>query len=255
MAMSSGTPVILKPFYKILDQMIKEGIKVKKPFTVDPRPYAAQIPMSDYEEQGFKALYGGQNIYEDYLKKIRMKDEKAFSCTCYLDEVGNTPKCGDYLAWSESSAVIYANSVLGARTNRTSVVIELFSGILDKTPKSGFMTEEGRKADYIIELKTSEFPRAQILGSAIGLKDIGAATASNGAVALYHVENLTPEAKESGESLIKENAKMYIIDDAALERIVSSYPVLWKDKDAVPTKAFIGCPHVSYHHYLCAKRN
>ena len=152
-------------------------------------------------------------------------------------------------------------------------MIDLFSGILDKTPKFGFMTDEGRKADYIIDLKTSGLPRAQILGSAIGLKvmeqvpyirgldkylgneispdvkdylkDMGAATASNGAVALYHVDHLTPEAKKQGESLIKENAKVYVIDDDELERVVASYPILWKDKDAAPQKAFIGCPHLS----------
>ena len=77
------------------------------------------------------------------------------------------------------------------------------------------------------------------------LKDFGAATASNGAVGLYHVENLTPEAVESGRSLIRENAPVYVIDDAELERVEKSYPVIWKDKSATPKLAFIGCPHLS----------
>ena len=62
------------------------------------------------------------------------------------------------------------------------------------------------------------------------LKDFVAATASNGSVGLYHIDNLTPEAKEQGESLIKEDAKVYVIDDAELARVKASYPVIWKDK-------------------------
>jgi len=77
------------------------------------------------------------------------------------------------------------------------------------------------------------------------LKDFGAATASNGAVGLYHVENLTPEAKDMGESLIREGAQVYVIDDAELQRVYDSYPVIWKNKDATPKLCFMGCPHMS----------
>ena len=77
------------------------------------------------------------------------------------------------------------------------------------------------------------------------LKDFGAATASNGAVGLYHVEHLTPEAVELGDTLIKENARVYVIDDAELQRVYDSYPVVWKKKDAKPKLCFMGCPHMS----------
>lgn len=77
------------------------------------------------------------------------------------------------------------------------------------------------------------------------LKDFGAATASNGAVGLYHIANLTPEAVESGESLIAEGAKEYIIDDAELQRVKDGYPVVWKNPDAKPKLCFVGCPHLS----------
>ena len=79
------------------------------------------------------------------------------------------------------------------------------------------------------------------------LKDMGAASASNGAVGLFHVENLTPEAKESGENLISPNAKKYIIDDTELDRVYKSYPNMWKKKDANPEITFIGCPHLTYY--------
>ena len=191
-----------------------------------------------------------------------------------MDEVGNIPKYGDILSWAESSAVVYANSVLGARCNRNSGMLDIFSLIIGKVPEFGLLTDEGRKADYIIELKTSKLPEAQILGSAIGLKvmedvpyivgldkflgtnlddktksylkDMGAASASNGAVGLYHVENLTPEAKNFGKKLIKKDAKIYVIDDEELERVYKSYPVLWKNVNAKPKLCFIGCPHLSY---------
>lgn len=267
----------LRPFFKILGEFKAAGIKTKLPFTADPRPMDFEnmgFHGNTVEETVYKKLYSAQPEYEELLKSVGLKDQDAFSCACYFDEIGNTPSYGDKLAWAESSAVVYANSVLGARTNRNSGVIEIFSGILGLTPNFGFMTDEGRKADWVIELKTTKLPRPQILGSAIGfkvmekvpyikgldkylgteidqnakdfLKDMGAATASNGAVGLYHVENLTPEAKEHGEALIREGAQTYVIDDAELERVKNSYPILWKYEHAIPYKAFIGCPHCSY---------
>jgi predicted aconitase len=146
--------------------------------------------------------------------------------------------------------------------------------IVGYVPYFGLLTDEGRKASWIIEIKTEKKPEAQLLGSAIGmkvmedvpyikgldkwlgseldaaacsyLKDFGAATASNGAVGLYHIENLTPEAVEMGVALIKEDAKVYVIDDAELERVKESYPVMWKDKDAKPKLCFMGCPHMTF---------
>jgi predicted aconitase len=77
------------------------------------------------------------------------------------------------------------------------------------------------------------------------LKDFGAACASNGAVGLYHIENLTPEAKRLGESLIREGAKVYVIDDEELARVKAGYPVVWKKPDAAPELCFVGCPHMT----------
>ena len=77
------------------------------------------------------------------------------------------------------------------------------------------------------------------------LKDFGAATASNGAVGLYHIANLTPEAVELGDALIAEGAREYIIDDAELQRVQDNYPVMWKKPDATPKLCFVGCPHLS----------
>ena len=271
---------LLKPVYRIMDEIIDAGLKTPYPFTMDPRPI-------DYENVKCgllnklifsKIMYSKQKLYEEQLSKIGLKDKNAFTCTCYLPEVGNTPKYGDILSWAESSAVVYANSVLGARCNRNSGMLDIFGALLGKVPKFGLLTDEGRRANWVIEVKTSSLPEAQILGSAIGmkvmeevpfvkgldkflgneindevvsyLKDFGAATASNGAVGLYHIENLTPEAKKYGEKIINKNAKTYVIDDEELERVYKSYPIMWKNKNAKPSLCFIGCPHLTYNQLI-----
>lgn len=267
---------LLKGVYPLMDELIAAGCKVEGGFSMDPRPLDYKNVKCDALEKLVfnNFMYNKQKVYEEQLQKIGLKDpEDAFSCTCYLKEMGNTPKKGDILSWSESSAVVFANSVLGARCNRNSGILDMFGAILGKTPNFGFITDEGRKADWKIILKTSKKPEAQILGSAIGikvmaevpyvvgldkylkdlpdedtlayLKDFGAATASNGAVGLYHIENITPEAKELGTKLLKDNVKEYVIDDAELERIYKSYPIMWKKMDAKVHRCFIGCPHLT----------
>lgn len=267
---------LLKGVYPLMDELIAAGCKVEGGFSMDPRPLDYKnVKCDPLEKLVFNNfMYNKQKVYEEQLQKIGLKDsEDAFSCTCYLKEMGNTPKKGDILSWSESSAVVFANSVLGARCNRNSGILDMFGAILGKTPNFGFITDEGRKADWKIILKTSKKPEAQILGSAIGikvmaevpyvvgldkylkdlpdedtlayLKDFGAATASNGAVGLYHIENITPEAKELGTKLLKDKAKEYVIDDAELERIYKSYPIMWKKMDAKVHRCFIGCPHLT----------
>ncbi len=267
---------LLKPVYRIMDEIIEAGLKTPYPFTVDPRPIDYKnVKCNILDKLIFsKIMYSKQKHYEEQLSKIGLKNKNAFTCTCYLEEVGNTPKYGDILSWAESSAVVFANSVLGARCNRNSGMLDIFGAILGKVPKFGLLTDDGRKADYIVEIKTTHLPEAQILGSAIGmkvmekvpyvvgldkflgtelnddtisyLKDFGAATASNGAVGLYHIDNLTPEAKKYGKKLWRENAEIYVIDDAELERVYKSYPIMWKKEDAKPSLCFIGCPHLSF---------
>ena len=265
---------IMSPVYELMDELINEGIISKQPFTVDPRPVDFKnVPSNLIQKIVFRVMYGKQNDYEEQLKKLGLQSKDGFTCTSYMEQIGNIPNKGDILSWAESSAVVYANSVLGARCNRNSGIIEMFGSILGKVPNFGLLTDEGRKATWIVEVKTEKLPEAQVLGSAIGMKvmedvpyikglnkllgkelddkakdyfkDMGAATASNGAVGLYHVEGLTPEAVELGEDLILENPKVYVIDDAELQRVKDSYPIIWKDPNARPKMAFIGCPHLS----------
>ncbi len=265
---------VMSPVYDLMQQLIDAGVVSGQQFSVDPRPLDKNVPKNLLQSLVFnKFMYNKQDFYEGQLKSLGLMNEDAFTCACYMDQVGNKPKKGDILSWAESSAVVYANSVLGARCNRNSGIVDIMGSIVGYVPYFGLLTDEGRKASWVIDVQTTKKPEAQLLGSAIGmkvmedvpfirgldkwlgtelddeactyLKDFGAATASNGAVGLYHIENLTPEAVEMGKSLIKEGARVYVIDDAELERVKSNYPMIWKNPDARPKLCFMGCPHMS----------
>ncbi len=264
----------MKPVYDLYDQILDANVEFKQKFTADPLPLDPNVPSSLLQDIVFKKfMYKQQERYEDQLRRLGITSSKDFTCACYFDEVGNIPEKGDVLSWAESSAVSYANSVLGARCNRNSGMIDIMGSAVGYVPYFGLLTDEGRKASWVVEVKTSARPEAQLLGSAIGmkvmedvpyirgldkyfpdglngdakayLKDFGAAAASNGAVGLYHVEGLTPEAVEQGEDLITDGAQVYVVDDAELERVKASYPVIWKDPEAKPKLCFIGCPHLT----------
>ncbi len=265
---------MMTPVFDLMQQLIDAGVVSSQQFSVDPRPIDKNVPANFLQKFIFNNfMYSKQDFYEKQLKELGLMSDDAFTCTCYMDEMGNKPQKGDVLSWAESSAVVYANSVLGARCNRNSGIIDIMGSIAGFVPEFGLLTDQGRKASFIVEIKTTKKPEAQLLGSAIGmrvmeavpyikgldkwlgsdlddaactyLKDFGAATASNGAVGLYHVDGLTPEAKEFGEELIKEDAEVYVIDDAELKRVYDNYPVIWKNKDAAPKLCFMGCPHMS----------
>ena len=265
---------VMSPVYDLMQQLLDAGVASGQKFSVDPRPLDDNVPANFLQKFVFKKfMYTKQAFYEEQLEKLGLLDEDAFTCTCYMDEVKNKPKKGEVLSWAESSAVVYANSVLGARCNRNSGIFDIMGSIVGYVPYFGLLTDEGRKATWVVKVQTTKKPEAQLLGSAIGmkvmedvpyvvgldrwignelndeacayLKDFGAATASNGAVGLYHIDKLTPEAVELGEALIAEGAKEYIIDDAELERVQKNYPVIWKNPDAKPKLCFVGCPHLS----------
>lgn len=264
----------LGPVYDLMDELIASRAASLKPFTVDPRPLDRNVPSNWLQDLVFKKfMYSRQADYEAQLQKLGLINEDAFTCTAYMDEVGNIPGKGDILSWSESSAVVYANSVLAARCNRNSGIIDLMGAVIGYVPNFGLLTDAGRKATWRIEIKTGKKPEAHLLGSAIGmkviedvpyivgldkwlhgrlddrakayLKDFGAAMASNGAVGLYHVDGLTPEAVELGQGLLSEDYRTYVIDDEELERVYKSYPVMWKDPNSKAKLCFIGCPHLS----------
>ena len=178
------------------------------------------------------------------------------TCTPYL--AGNLPRFREHIAWAESSAVSFANSVIGARTNREGGPSALAAAITGLTPNYGLHLDENRQPDYVIQVDaeleyTADFGA---LGHYVGktvknkipyfqgithantdnLKGLGAAMAASGAVALYHIDGMTPEADDA--------------DTAGLETIHVGEPELEETYEALntgetPDVVIAGCPHAS----------
>ncbi len=162
---------MMTPVFNLMQQLIDAGAISQQKFSVDPRPVDPNVPANFLQNLIFnKIMYATQDSYEQQLKELGLIDDNAFTCACYLDQVGNTPKQGDILSWAESSAVVYANSVLGARCNRNSGIMDIMGSIAGYVPHFGLLTDEGRKATWIIKVETTKKPEAQLLGSAIGMK-------------------------------------------------------------------------------------
>ena len=145
-----------------------------------------------------------------------------WTCTPYYGF--NMPKFGENVAWSESSAVAFANTVLGARTNRQAAIVDICCGILGLAPEVGLHLAEERRGQVLIDLRMDralqawEYPAlgfrlGQLLGNRIGvvvgmlgtpdteeLKALCAAAAASGAVALLHIVGITPEARTLEEA-------------------------------------------------------
>lgn len=178
------------------------------------------------------------------------------SCTPYniFDDLAGF---GDHVAWSESSAISYANSVIGARTNREGGPSALSAALIGKTPNFGFHLDENRVPVISIlvepELHDSDYGAlGYIVGAMIGdkvpifnlksrptkddLKSLGAAMAASGAVALYHVRDVTPEADK-----YENPPEKITIEEKQIQEIYKTPPAGYVEPDLI---AF-GCPHSS----------
>jgi predicted aconitase len=263
------------PSMEMLHELVDSGLKTKFPFTLDPKAPLdfENLILKPEQERMLSEMYKNQAQYEQMMLQLGLRDKDAFTCNPYLPEVGNIPKRNTILAWSESACVIFANSALGARSNRHGAIMELLCNIAGKTPLTGLLTDEGRRATWLVKVKTSCRPFPALLGAAIGRKvmadvpfivgldrflgpglneetmdylhEMGAACATFGAVGLYHVKNITPEAVDYGRDLLVQDYETFVIDDQILKDLEDSYPILWADKQAKPEKCLIGCPHLS----------
>jgi len=189
------------------------------------------------------------------------------SCTPY--HAGTTPRYGEHVAWAESSAVSYANSVLGARTNREGGPSAIAAALTGRTPKHTLHTDEGRKPTRIVTVRCKVPGIADVgamgfqIGKAVSadkkggvpyirgvaapeapirvtwLKALGAAMAASGAVGLYHVEGVTPEAMKHGDEL-----KRGVQQKSEIESLDEGYAALGTGKGPVELVT-LGCPHAS----------
>ena len=239
------------PGLEFLEDFASKGVKVKVLTYLNP----AGMDLENWKEMGISADFAEkQNRIIKAFKKMGIVITA--TCTPYL--AGNLPRFREHIAWSESSAVSFSNSVIGARTNREGGPSALAAAICGFTPNYGLHLDENRKPDFVIDVKAdlkfnADFgAMGYFVGSAVknkipyfrgikeantdNLKALGAAMAASGAVALYHVENMTPEA--------------HLMDTEGLERIEFGNEELKETYEKLNTGEeadvlILGCPHAS----------
>ncbi len=239
------------PGMEFLEDIASKGEKVKVLTYLNP----AGMDLEDWREIGFP---------EDFAEK-QMRIMSAFkkmgvvvtaTCTPYL--AGNLPRFREHIAWSESSAVSFSNSVISARTNREGGPSALAAALCGVTPDYGLHRDENRSPDMVIKVDADLKYNADfgLLGYHVGklvknkkpyyqgikdantdhLKALGAAMAASGAVALYYIENLTPEAH------LQDTDELDIIEvDAADLKETKKALNTGEEPDIV----ILGCPHAS----------
>jgi hypothetical protein len=235
-----------------LEEWAKKGGNVSVRTTLNP----AGMDLENWKRLGFKEDFAKKQLRViDAFKKMGISS--VCSCTPYL--IGFLPKFGEHIAWGESSAVAFANSVIGARTNREGGPSALAAAIIGRTACYGFHLNENRKADFAFDVKceVKDFSDFGALGNMIGrtvknkvpyifgitdsdqdnLKVLGASMAASGAVALFHVDKITPEAKN--KYMINNNAEKITI-----ESLEEGYNSLNSDVNEIDFVS-IGCPHAS----------
>ena len=242
---------IADPGTEFLEDLAKKGAKVKVLTFLNP----AGMDLENWQKLGFPKSFAKKQLrIMDAFKKMGIIITS--TCTPYL--AGNLPRFREHIAWSESSAVSFSNSVIGARTNREGGPSALAAGICGRTPNYDLHLDENRHPHFKIKVDTDlEFSSDfGALGYYVGkqvknkipyftgikdantdqLKALGAAMAASGAVALYHAEGLTPEA-----SLVKKEGLETI--NVGKKEIKEVYEKLNTGKE--PDIVILGCPHAS----------
>ncbi len=237
---------------EFLEEWADKGGRVTVNTTLNP----AGMDLENWKKLGFKEEFAKKQLKViDAFKKMGISP--VCTCTPYL--IGNVPKFGEHIAWGESSAVAFANSVLGARTNREGGPSALAAAISGKTACYGFHLDDERKADFAFDVgcKVDGFSDFGALGNIIGkivknkvpyvtgiagssqddLKVFGASMAASGAVALFHINGVTPEAR--AKNMLNDSAEKISIE--SLEEGYSSLNSKGNEIDFVS----IGCPHAS----------
>jgi len=236
-----------------LEELAELGARVRVRATLNP----AGMDLERWREMGVPEGFaeGQRRVVEAFT---RMGVEATCTCTPYL--VGNTPGLGAQVAWAESNAVCYANSVLGARTNRESGPSSLASAITGLSPNYGYRLTENRRPGKVVEVEAELGGRLDysVLGYLVGklvgstvpylrglgrpdlesLKTFGAAAATSGGVALWHGEGVTPEAGWASQYL--EGLETISVERRDLEETLEGL-------GGSPEEATycIGCPHCS----------
>ena len=183
-----------------------------------------------------------------------------------------TPRFGQQIAWGESNAIVYANSVLGARTNRYADFMDICAAITGRVPQSGLHIKANRKGQLLLRLVDIEpavleadifYP---VLGHLVGylaqdripvieglparatndqLKALGAATASSGGVGLFHALGVTPEAN-SLEEAFQGGTPEEVVEVRLADLVKARADLSTADEGEKLDAVVLGCPHFSY---------
>jgi predicted aconitase len=226
-------------------------------FETDMDPEYYEIQGKDEED------YKRYRANEAYLAKLGVQ----LMCTCTPYLVGNVPVKGEHCAWMESSAVVYINSVLGARTNCEGNASSTASMLTGKTPYWGFHTDQHRLGTHLIQVehdvrgmmewgllgyfagkavgeKVPVFDGVKCLPKRDELKQFGAATASSGGVEMYHIPGITAEARTVNEAFGGKKPR-YILKYGAIERRAAYEELNKLGSDHNVDFVMFGCPHNS----------
>ncbi len=263
---------VIKGNYPMLNQILlcsKKRLKIEKmkAFTTT---HVCSVEPYRYKNFGVseEVMQANKDIREHYAKRGII-----FTSTCAPYLVGNIPVKGNHIAWMESSAVVYANSVIGAMGNIEGIESTLAAAIVGKIPYAGFHVPDNRKAKAMFQIEADLKTQADFdaLGYFVGeelenrgmsldvplltnfdpgqafqdyLKGMGAAMATSGAVQLYHVENITPEACSGIKNILQDPQKTEKIK-VVNEDIKKTYETLSTATEPKVDLVIMGCPHFS----------
>jgi len=234
---------------EFLSELAMDG-KARVKTTLNP----AGMSLTDWKSQGIDSGFAEKQLQViDAYGKLGV--EVTCTCTPYL--AGNEPSFGQHIAWGESSAVAYANSVIGARTNREGGPSALAASLTGLTPLYGLHIRENRVPTIAVDVDTLlRFPEDfSAMGYFVGrtakdgipylrgvqrasledLKSLSAALASSGGVAMFHVEGITPEF-----GLGAKNLETLTFTRKELTETGSQL-----NDEGVPDFVSVGCPHCS----------
>ncbi|MGD8500637.1 MAG: aconitase X catalytic domain-containing protein [Phycisphaerales bacterium] len=263
-----GCGLLSESGLEFAETLVAKGARVSIPTTLNMVP----LDLQNWREFG---------IHEDFAAKA-IRQAKAYTdmgCiptwTCAPYQGYLTPRFGQQIAWGESNAICYANSVLGARTNRYGDYIDICAAITSRVPKCGLHLKENRKGQILLRLvdiapaimQDSTFYAT--LGHLIGslaedkipvieglpaeassdqLKALCAAAASSGAVALFHAIGVTPEANTAEEAFQGEEPER-IVDISLSDLRKSRSDLSTAQEGANLDLVVLGCPHFSFDEF------
>jgi hypothetical protein len=245
---------------EFIEDYAKKGAKVQIVTFLNP----AGMDIENWKELGVPPSFAEKQLrIVNSFKKMGIV--VSATCTPYL--AGNLPRFREHIAWSESSAIAFSNSVIGARTNREGGPSALAAALCGVTPNYGLHLDENRKAEVFVQVdaKLEDNSDFGALGYDVGkkvknripyfkgirdadtdqLKALGAAMAASGAVALYHIENMTPEA----HLMETKGLEKLSVSDKDLDETFSKLST-GKEPDIV----IFGCPHSSLKEIMTISR-